>query len=581
MLSIPGSTVDEEVLALARRRNVKHMIICKPRRQGLWEWFHRSVVNNVIRNSDGIHVHVIPGKAETSHTAPLVPEFTKNTKWWPYAVVSVFVALLTLALRGMGSFFDLVNIALLYLFPVLFSAVRWGLGPSLFAVGFGLLTFDFFFVPPFYSFAVSDLRYLISFGVFLTVATLTASLASRLRQQLRSAQQREIVTATLYSLSRQMTAVVDLRSVLNSIARHVAQTVGYDVTIFLPNDTGELELAAHSGAQSHWIPGESDMAITNWVYAHGDIAGRGTETLRENPNIYVPLRTEDQVHGVLVVRMETNSPTATTERLRIVQALSSLAAVAISRIKLEEEAKVAHLAAESERLRTALFDSISHELRTPLATILGSVTGLLEGQDVFSPENRRDLLLTIREGAMRMNRLITNLLEMVRLESGMIRLNRHWCDLEDIVGVALAQLGDSLQHREVKVFLDDVIPPMDVDEVLIEQALVNVLSNAVKYSQPPSDIVLSAQLQNGMVCIMVADEGIGISETESDRIFEKFYRSKSTRHIPGTGLGLAICRGIVEAHGGTIHAQPNVAKGTVITICLPVSDSEPASIHRV
>lgn len=573
-VTVTGENVAAELLSLARKRNVKQIIIGKPRHSRLWEWLHGSVVDQVIRQSHGISVHVLPGQGGDEGTAEPAAQPAsrprKRMRMQSYALVALFVGVLTVLLRSLGLSFDLVNIALLYLFPVLISAVRWGLGPSSFAAVAGLIAFDLFFVPPFYSFAVADLRYLVSFAVFLTVAALTASLASRLRHQLRNVQQREAVTASLYALSREMTAVTNLKTVTGSIVRQVADTFGANAAIFLPDATGELQRYASSAEHANWGLREADLAIARWVFQHGDVAGRGTETLRESPDLYVPLATEEQIHGVLAVNFESQTLSVATDRLRLIEALSGLGAVAIARVKLEEDAKVAHLVAESERLRTALLDSISHELRTPLATITGSVSGLLEHGGLFNERDRQELLLTIQQGALRMDRLVTNLLGMVRLESGLLQLRKRPCDIEDIIGVSLAQIQDTQPRRTIHVHLPAACPLIEVDEVLLEQVLVNVLSNAIKYSPDLSDIVITGRYHQDTLTIEVADVGIGIAAHEAERVFEKFYRSAAAKGIPGTGLGLAICRGIIEAHGGTIGAHPNGERGTVIIMTLPV-----------
>ncbi|MBP3966831.1 ATP-binding protein [Paenibacillus lignilyticus] len=491
----------------------------------------------------------------------------------PYVWVTLCVTLLTIVLHALELAFDMVNIALIYLFPVLLSAVYWGLAPSFYAAALGVLAFDFFFVPPFLSFTVADLRYLISFVVYLAVAALTASLAARLKHQLNLAKQREAHTASLYTLSREMTAIADIRSLLENVCRQVSATIHSQVALYLPDSRDELTLAA-SSASGDWGMGESETAIAKWVYAHGEMAGRGSGTLREFPGLYVPLLTEERVYGVLAVNLVSDERPATLsmENKRLLEAFAGLAASAIARVKLGEEAKLAHLTAESERLRTALLDSVSHELRTPLATIIGSATGLIEGDQMFSSEDRRELLATIRDGALRMNRLVTNLLGMVQLESGMLRLRKNWCDVGDIIGVVLSQVKDFRRNREIRVNLPERIPIVLGDEVLLEQVLVNVVSNAIKYSPDESAIVISVRQDETHVRISIADSGLGIPAAELDQIFDKFYRGSTTKHVPGTGLGLAICKGIIEAHGGMIAAEPNLPKGTVIQIALPLGD---------
>lgn len=514
-----------------------------------------------------------------------VSERTKGEAAWlklkrvpKYIWVTLGIALLTMLLHTIGMSEDPVNVGLIYLFPVLVSAVYWGLGPAIYAASLSVVAFDFFFVPPYLSFTVEDLRYIFSFVVYLAVAVLTASLAGRLRQQLEMVKQRENTTNSLYALSRQMTAVTDLDTLLNNIARQVSLTLGAPAALYLPNSDGELAVTSSSGESNSagWGKSESEAAIAKWVYIHGEVAGRGSSSLRESSGLYVPLRTEDQIHGVLAVDLESSDLYEQREELRLLEACGGLAASAIARVKLAEEARLAQMTAESERIRTALLDSVSHELRTPLTAIIGSATGLLENDSLFTAEDRKELTGNIRDGALRMNRLVTNLLGMVKLESGMLQLRRKWCDVGDMIGIVLGQVHLFIQHRRIRVDLPDQPPFISGDEVLLEQVLVNVISNAIKYSPVDSEIVIMVKADEslGRLNIVVADSGVGIPEAERERVFEKFYRSESSRHVTGTGLGLAICRGIVEVHGGTITAEPNPGGGTRVCICLPTEEPE-------
>lgn len=485
----------------------------------------------------------------------------------PYAFVVLMLALLTLVLWTIGGSFDRVNVAMLYLLPVLFSAVRFGRGPAFLAAGLGVLLFDFFFVPPFLSLTVSDFRYLISFMVFLVVAGLTATQASRLRRQLQEAEEREAKTASLYAISRQIVAVSNLDAILQVIVQHLSSTLHAPAATLFPDQQGRLKIAHKS--DSGWVPG-LDASLSEMVLKNGKIAGRGTETFGESDSLYLPLKTDSMVYGVLCVRVGHEADAVVPDRLAFIEAVTGLAAVSIARMKLEEEAKLAQLSADSERLRTAILDSISHELRTPLAAIIGSATGILEGMDILTADDQLELLSTIRDGALRMNRLVTNLLGMVRLESGMLQLKRQWCDMSDILGVTIGQLAEPLRLRKLNVNLPDDVPILWVDEVLIEQVLVNVLSNAIKYSEKNSEISLDIQVRNRNVEVIVQDHGMGITEEEALKIFEKFYRSERTSHIPGTGLGLAICKGIAIAHGGDIQAKVSEAGGAKIVLSLPM-----------
>lgn len=496
-----------------------------------------------------------------------------------YIWVTFAIILLTVLLHIIGMSDDLVNVALMYLFPILISAVYWGMGPAVYAATLSVVMFDFFFVPPYLSFTIEDLRYLISFGVYLAVAIMTASLAGRLHQQLDRVKSREATTNALYDLSRQITAITDLNALLDNMTSRISLMLGSPAAIYLPDHQGELRLwtkqrpASEIGTdKSAWGSHSSDLAIADWVYKQGQIAGKGSPKLGESAGLYVPLRTENHIHGVLAVHMTTNEPEKQQEQRQLLEACGSLAAGAIARVKLAEEARLAQVTAESERIRTALLDSVSHELRTPLTAIIGSATGLMENDSLFTPEDRLELTGNIRDGALRMNRLVTNLLGMVRLESGMLQLNRKWCDVADMISVVLAKVREFSPHREVTVQLPEEPVFFDGDEVLLEQVLINIVSNAIKYSPDESMVIIRVENDTGQSCVtfIVDDQGVGIEEAERTRVFDKFYRSPSTQHITGTGLGLAICKGIVEVHGGTIQAEGNPDGGTRIRIELPV-----------
>ncbi|MFB5763966.1 ATP-binding protein [Paenibacillus medicaginis] len=497
----------------------------------------------------------------------------------PYIWVTLSIILLTVALKWIGGpFFDLVNIALIYLLPVLISAVYGSKGSSFYAAGLGVLAFDFFFVPPQLSFTVADLRYVVSFIIFLFVAALTGSLAARLKQQLEYSRQREEHTASLYTLSKEMNAIADIPALLNHVVLQVSRSAEAEAVIYLPDGQDELELAASSPETSNWGSGEAELVIARWVYQHGVRAGKGAEKLRESAGLYIPLRIEEKIYGVLGVNL--SSAFLPPETAKLLDALAEIGASAIARLKLSEEARLAHLTAESEKLRTAILDSVSHELRTPLATVIGSATALIEGDNLFSTADRMDLLATIRDGALRMNRLVSNLLGMIRLESGMLKLRKKWCDIEDLLGVVLQQVQDFQQQRKLLVHMPDHIPLIQGDEVLLEQMLVNVVSNAIKYSPDGSEVTIEVHVEADAVIISVRDRGMGLDTADQERIFDKFYRADRTKHVPGTGLGLAICKGIVELHDGTISAEPAPDRGTIITISLPLSDENKSmSMH--
>ncbi|MDP9729406.1 ATP-binding protein [Alicyclobacillus tolerans] len=486
-----------------------------------------------------------------------------------YTVTIGMNGVLTLLLFIIGFTYDRVNIAMLYLLPVLIASVTYGLGPGILSACLGLLLFDFFFIPPIFSYSVSDLRFLVSFAVFLTVAILTASLASQMRRRAEEAKRREAIANTLYSLSRQLAANSQIEAIINLILQFVENAFDTQAMIALSQ---EKEFKYYfSTTHDQQVMAKTDQYILKWVFRHGQTAGLGSKTYQSAALLYIPLKADENNYGVLCIG-EPGNYTISTHRdhIEILHAIAGLAAISLARIHYEEQAQLAHLAAESERLRTALINSISHELKTPLTTIIGASGGLIDSFDKLSIEDSLELISTIREGAMRMNRLVSNLIGMMRIESGMMQLKRRETDILDILGVALADLKEILQTHPVHISTVGDIPEMYLDELLLEQVLVNIISNAAKYSEQDSPIDISIQKDVQHLHIEVRDYGIGIPDDEKHLIFNKFYRASNTTHISGTGLGLAICHSVIEAHGGKIRAENAFPRGTRIIVQLPI-----------
>jgi two-component system sensor histidine kinase KdpD len=517
--------------------------------------------------TEGISVHVISDRSNNN------PRFQvllgrEPIRLSPVVAILVMIALLTAALMPVQFYLGPVNIAMLYLLPILISAVAWGPVSAVIAAILGILCFDFFFVPPLYGFAVTDVRYLISFAIFLVVALLTGQISARLRQHITNARQREARMAALYALSREIAATNELEKVLEQVARKVYESVESQVVILLPNEENKLVVRAKSDGNQDILADDNERAVAIWVYEHGQTAGRGTDTLAGADCTYVPMRTEQGILGVLGIRPQ-DSRHLLPEQRRLLDALASLAAVAVNRIQLVEQAKKVQVLAESGRLHTALFNSISHELRTPLTTIIGSVTGLLDEDDIYDPAARRGLLQTIRQSALRMNRLVTNLLDMARLESGFVHLNRERCEIQDVIGVSVSRV-ETLGKRPLKIDIEPNLPMVAIDFVLIEQVLVNLLDNAAKYSEPDYEIAIRARWKKKFLQVDIEDRGPGIPVEDLELVFDKFYRLKRSNQIGGTGLGLTICKSIIEAHGGKIWAVNNSNGGAVFSFVLPL-----------
>lgn len=559
-----------------KKRNITHIILGKPLHSRIRDVLQGSLVDKIIRNGQGIIVQVIPGKTYKEKGTEFKSLVKEKITFLRYFQVLLLIAVMTFIFRPFGALLGTVNVAMIFLLPVLYFAATSGRSLAIAAASLGILAFDFFFVPPPHTFRVEDLRYVLSFAIFLLVAVLTSTLATRLRHQVLSSRKREETMQALYSLSREIAAKTELSHVLEIAAKRVADSVDGQVQIMLPDNKGALVPAACSSISECDFPDTQELAVAMWVYENSQMAGKGTETLAGSRGTYIPLLTEQRVVGVMAVIISGKEPFLSDEQPRLLEAFASLTAVAINRIHLAEKARENQLLAETERLYTALFNCLSHDLRTPLTSITGAVTGLLEENEVYGPGEKQELLQAIRQGAARMNRLVNNLLDMARLESGVLRLNKEWCDVQEIISVAVGQLEP--QRRELlQLDIEPSLPFVRLDFVLIEQVLVNLLDNAFKYSEY-SKVAVSVRLGEGFIEVAVSDQGTGIPEEELERVFDKFYRLRASRQVSGTGLGLTICKSIIEAHGGIIKARNNPERGTTISFNLPLDEKQPGSI---
>jgi two-component system sensor histidine kinase KdpD len=568
---LSGQRISEEVLAFARARNVTKIVIGKPKRP-LWRRIlFGSIADALIRGSGEIDIHVISGVGEAAVSPPAsIP--ARRMDWPGYALACLVVGLCTGLAWLMFPYFNLSNLIMAYLLGVVVIATRTGLGPSILASILSVGTFDFFFVPPYYSFAVSDTQYLVTFAVMLVVAVVLSNLAGRMRIQVESARLRERRTAALYAMARELAGSRGGRTVLEAAVRHISEVFRCQAVALLPDETGQL--LRQVGLREQFDRATTDLGASQWVYEHGQMAGPGTGTLPGATALFLPLTASRGTVGVLGVRPTEPHSLEAPEQLHLLEAFASQAALAFERAQLAEEAQQAQLKAETEQLRSSLLSSVSHDLRTPLASIMGTISGLLEDEEQIDRRTRRELLRSVYDEVERLNRLVNNLLDMMRLESGAVTVKNEWYLLEELVGTALAHMGKRLQGRSVATHLPVELSLVQLDAVLIEQVLVNLLDNAAKYTPAGSPIEISASQENGTVRIEVADRGPGIPAGDGQRVFEKFYRGHDAT-IRGVGLGLAICRAIVEAHGGTIWAENRRGGGAVFRFTLPAKDAPP------
>jgi two-component system sensor histidine kinase KdpD len=460
------------------------------------------------------------------------------------------------------------NLVMTYLLTVVIVAVYLGRGPAILTSFLSVLAFDFFFVPPYMTFAVSDTEYLLTFLGLLGVGLVISELTARVRDQADMARRRESDTAALYGLSRDLATAAGMDDILRAITQNVSQTFDREVVIFLPGKSGDERLKPYAN-NPNFTPDMNENAVAVWTFEHGQSAGRGTDTLSAAEARYIPLKTARGVVGVVGVKPKDVSRHLSPEQVRLLEAFASQAALAIERVQLADQAREAQVMQTTEKLQSALLNSISHDLRTPLASITGVLSTLQENGGLAG-EMRRSLLDNAREEADRLNRLVGNLLDMTRIDSGAIQVTREPCDVQDVIGTALEQVGDRLGDHPVSVDIPNDIPLVPMDFVLIERVLVNLLDNAIKYSSPQAPIEIQARITSEHLEIKVQDRGLGIPVGELELVFDKFYRVQRPSSVSGTGLGLAICKGIVEAHGGSIRAENRAGGGTVMTMNLPL-----------
>lgn len=568
---LSGPRVSEEILKYARVRNISKIVVGKPIHPVWKRLFSGSIADTLIRGSEDTDVYVISGE-EAAHLPFVAPARPPRRQWRPWIWATAIVGASTAVAWLMFYHFDLSNLIMVYLLGVVAVASRYGRGPSVLACLLSVAAFDFFFVPPYLTFAVHDTQHFITFGVMLVVALVISQLTVRIRWQAETARQRERRTAALYALSRELAGTRGVPNILQAAARHIAEVFRGQVAVFLPDASGRL--VAHTDLPGRFDVDASEHGTIQWVHAHQQAAGLGTATLPGAKALYLPLSASGGALGVLGVRPEDPHSLDAPEHLHQLETFANQTALALERARLADEAQQAQLRVEAERLRSSLLSSVSHDLRTPLASITGAASSLLEAPSPLDALTHRGLLETIQEESERLSRLVNNLLQMTRLESGSLQLRKDWHPLEEVVGAALGRLKGPLGDRSVTARLPEDLPLVPIDDVLIEQVLINLLDNAVKYTPGGSPIEVAAWADEGSVTVEVADRGPGLAAGEEGQVFEKFYRGQPAKDR-GAGLGLAICRGFIQAHGGRIWADNRPEGGAAFRFTIPLVGTPP------
>ena len=580
VVRLTGVDVAGPLLAYARRHNVTRLIIGKPTHSRLLDRVRGSLLDKVVRASGDIDVHVISGDSAAEQTSDVGPASAVSAREPPLLVRPYFLALLLLAATtGIALFvrtlFPVPDIEMLYLLAVMIAASQLGRGPSLFVAALSVAAYDFFFVPPAHTFAVQDARYVLSFVMLFVVGLVLSALTGRLRRQEQDALAREERASALYSLARSLGALLDPSRAAEVVAHHAADVFEAAAAVLTPDADGALRVIGVFPQGTELGP--TELGVAKWVFEHGRLAGLGTDTLPGSRAVCTPLRVGPESIGVLAISPRTGQALQTDQR-GFFEAFAQQAAFAFERARLAERAHKAALRARAEELRSSLLSAVSHDLRTPLASITGAATSLRDDRQL-SDLTRHELLASICDEAERLERLVANLLDMTRLESGGLSPQRDWVPLDELIGAALTRLEAKLGTRSIVTRIDADVPLLSVDPVLMQQVFVNLLENDAKYTPEGSTIELTGRRIDGSVCIDVSDRGPGVG-VDSERIFEKFFRRPQLdlkARVAGAGLGLAICRGIVEAHGGTLSADNRPGGGAVFRIRLPVPTNPPAA----
>ncbi len=571
--TIGASDPAAALVEYARMHNLGKLVLGRaPTRRSLLNFWQRSPAVRVNALAPDLDVVLIGRESSPPSAAEPVPRANTEDLWRGYVGSLALSGATTLAAFPLRTLFELSNIVMVFLLAVVAVALLFGRGPAVLAAIVNVLAFDFFFVPPQFTFAVSDAQYVFTFAVMLIVGLVVGQLTARLGYQAKFASQGEERARRMFEMARELSAALAPEQVSEIGERFVAATIrGRTAVLMLDEDESLRPLVVDETRP------DVDMAIARWCVDHAEPAGIGTDTLPAAGKLYLPLKAPVRTRGVLVVEAANAGELMIPEPRRLLETCAALIAIALERVHFVTVAQRTLVDMESERLRNSVLAALSHDLRTPLTALVGLSETL--AQELAREPRTGDgatKALAIREQARRTAQLVDNLLEMARLEAGRVNVRRDWQSIEELAGSALAALEPSLAGRPVAVELPVNLPLVACDGALIERVLVNLIENATKYTPAGSPIRIAARQSDGMIEVAVEDRGPGLPAGRERAIFDKFTRGERESVVPGVGLGLAICRAIVEAHGGTIRAENRDGGGARFVFTLPAEEPPPA-----
>ncbi len=571
VVTTAGDDIPGTLLNIARQRNVAQVVMGKPVHSPLRDALRGgSPVDKVVRASGNIDVFVVTGNPAPTSTPLFKLDTRQTSNLSQYGIALLAMIALTVFELFLVDLASYQLFGLLDLLVVLIVAVYLGRGPAILAAGVSALAWNFLFIEPRFTFQISQAQDVLLLVLYFAIALFAGNLTARIRTQERQARANAERTMALYTLAHEIASAVDMDDVLRSAVAQIGRIFNGDVAILLAQD-GALNQTPHPC--SSLAMDERELGAAQWAFENERSAGRHTDTLPSAAGRYIPLRTSAGSVGVLGLRLREDER-LTFDQEALLETFTNQVALVIERELLDQAAEQAAMLRESERLYTALLNSISHELRTPIATIGGAASGLLNPATASDSTNRTALVQDIQIAAERLNRLVENLLDMSRLESGRLTLKREWCDVCDLFGAAVQRMVGALGERPLQIDCPPDLPLVQMDFVLVEQVIVNLLDNIRNYTPPTTRVDLRAEVADGDLLIRVMDDGPGIPNAELERIFEKFHRIPGTP-TGGTGLGLSISRGLVEAHGGKLTAENRVPNGASFVIRLPMGAAPP------
>jgi two-component system sensor histidine kinase KdpD len=569
-VTLDGPSASAALVEYARLRNVTRVVVGAPRRLGPSSLLRPSTATKLVRAGGALDVSVIArrGPAPAKSLPAEAPAPQQRPNWGAYGAALCISLACTAVAAVMYPYFALTNLVMVYLLGATIAALKLGRGSASAAAVANVLAFDFFFVPPRYSFAVADFQYVVTFGVMLAVALIIATLVASVRAQTRVAGARERRTALLYAMSRELVSTRSLEDLARVAVKHVAETFASHTVLLVPDANGRLRHPNSSPIVGSLLG--ADLAVAQWVYDNSASAGLGTDTLPAAVAQYLPLRAGHHTLGVLAVEPMQRRRLLLPEQCHLLETFAAQIALALERARLQEEAEQSRVTAETEGIRNTLLASISHDLRTPLAVITSASSALSDPSSTFDPEARRSLSAQIEGKSKEMAEIISNVLDLMRLESGQVSLRCESVMLEDLVNSALQRLSTRLRDHPVKVNIPADLPTVNVDGSLVLQVFTNLLENVVKYTPADTSVTIAAVVEEAFLRISIDDTGPGLPAGDLNRLFAKFHRGRDESNAGGAGLGLSICRAIIAAHGGEIDASQRPGGGARFSFTLPL-----------